>query len=101
MNTSTSAQLHHLAAHLTRRRPQILRMWHRLVEDDPELTTASSISRTQFYDHIPHLLCAEDIVEEREANAEQKRSAAEHGLHRWQQGYDQTQTMREWAHLQL
>ncbi len=90
------------------RRPLILRAWHQLVDADPELTTASSISRTQFYDHIPQLLdaftdllCAEEVVEEKKANAEQKKSAAEHGLHRWQQGYNQWQTMREWAHLQL
>jgi signal transduction histidine kinase len=78
------------------------------VDEDPELTTASSISRAQFYDHIPqildafaHLLCANDLVDKTLASAEQKKSAAEHGLHRWQQGYDQSQTMREWAHLHL
>jgi signal transduction histidine kinase len=27
-------------------------------------------------------------------------SAAEHGLHRWQQGYHQRETIREWGHLQ-
>ena len=105
---STSDDLRALAAHLARRRPQILRAWHRLVEEDPELTTASSISRSQFYDHIPQVLdaferrlCAEDAIDKREANAEQKQSAAEHGLHRWQQGYRQSETMREWAHLHL
>ena len=108
MNSPDREQLRHLADHLTQRRPLILRAWHQLVDADPELTTASSISRTQFYDHIPQLLdafadllCAEDVVEKKQANAEQKKSAAEHGLHRWQQGYNQSQTMREWAHLHI
>ena len=86
----------------------ILRAWHQLVDADPELTTASSISRTQFYDHIPQLLdafcdllCAQDLFDKKQATAEQKKSAGEHGLHRWQQGYNQSQTMREWAHLHL
>ena len=70
MNSSNQEQLRHLADHLTSRRPLILRAWRQLVDADPELTTASSISRTQFYDHIPQLLdafadllCAEDAAE--------------------------------------
>jgi hypothetical protein len=47
------------------------------------------------------LLCAEDFLEKKEASAEQKKNAEEHGLHRWQQGYDHSQTMREWAHLHI
>lgn len=31
---------------------------------------------------------------------QQRRDAAEHGTHRWQQGYDVRETMREWGHLQ-
>ena len=108
MTSSNQQQLRHLADHLTSRRPLILRAWRQLVDADPELTTASSISRTQFYDHIPQLLdafadllCAEDIAEKKQANVEQKKNAGEHGLIRWQQGYDQSQTMREWAHLHI
>ncbi len=106
--TSGSEDLHGLAERLAQRRPEILRAWHRLVGDDPELTTASSISRAQFYDHIPqlldafeHRLRAESMADKNEASAEEKKSAAEHGLHRWQQGYNQSETMREWAHLHL
>jgi signal transduction histidine kinase len=108
MNSSSNDQLRHLADYLTTRRALILRAWHQLVDADPELTTASSISRTQFYDHIPQLLdafadllCAEGAVDKKQANAEQKKNAGEHGLHRWQQGYNQSQTMREWAHLHI
>ena len=106
--TAVSDTLRALATHLAERRPQILRAWHRLVDDDPELTTASSVTRVQFYDHIPEVL---DAFEQRlraqstsaktEASAEQKQSAEQHGLHRWQQGFRQLETMREWAHLHL
>jgi signal transduction histidine kinase len=52
-------------------------------------------------DAFERRLHAESATDQDEANAEQKRSAAEHGLHRWQQGYNQLETMREWAHLQM
>jgi signal transduction histidine kinase len=104
----TSSQLQAIASYLARRQADILRRWHSLVDGDQELSTASSISRAQFYDHIPQVLdafeqrlCARNEEDKQEARAEQKRSAAEHGLHRWQQGYDQLETMREWAHLQM
>ena len=108
MKSSDREQLHQLAVYLTQRRASILQTWYQAVNADPGLTTASSISRTQFYDHIPQLLDAfadllraEDSRETQQAGAEQKKSASEHGLHRWQQGYNQYQTMREWSHLQL
>ena len=97
-----------LASHLARRRLEILRRWHALVDADAALTTSSAISRAQFYDHIPHALdaferrlCATNTADKEVANADQKESAAEHGLQRWQQGYNQLETMREWAHLHL
>jgi signal transduction histidine kinase len=104
----TSGHLRAIASSLARQRADILRRWHALVDADPELSTASSISRAQFYDHIPQVLeaferrlSARDEEDKAAAQAEEKRSAAEHGLHRWQQGYNQLQTMREWAHLQM
>jgi signal transduction histidine kinase len=105
--TSIKPELSRLAEHLAARREQILRSWLRAIELDPELTTPSGITRTQFNDHIPqvldafgHRLQAEDESDKAQAHDEQKRSAAEHGLHRWQQGYNQRETIREWGHLQ-
>jgi signal transduction histidine kinase len=105
---SAQAALTKLAAHLAARREVILAAWRRAVDSDPELTTASSITRAQFVDHIPAVLDAfqsrlsAHLASERErAGQEQKESAAEHGLHRWQQGYNQPETMREWGHLHL
>jgi len=105
--TDTKAALEQLAQHLAARRAAILRDWQRSVEGDPELTTASSLSRTQFNDHIPQVLVAferrlqaRDPVEKEVAFEDQRSSAAEHGMHRWQQGYHQRETIREWGHLQ-
>ena len=97
-----------LADHLQGARARILQCWQDAVAQDAQLTTASTISRTQFNDHIPqlleafeHRLRANNLSEKLEAREEQRESASEHGLHRWQQGYGQRETMREWGHLHL
>lgn len=99
-------ELSFLAQYLSAQREAILRDWQRLVELDPGLTTSSSLSRAQFNDHIPQVLeaferrlQAQDPAEKDEAFEQQKISAAEHGLHRWQQGYNQRETIREWGCL--
>jgi hypothetical protein len=90
------------------RREPLLSAWRRAVDADPELTPASTITRAQFIDHIPavldafeHRITAQDASEHARARDEQKESAGEHGLHRWQQGYNQPDTMCEWSHLHL
>jgi signal transduction histidine kinase len=105
---ASSAALKEIAAFLAQRRDAILAAWRSAVDADPELTTASTITRAQFIDHIPAVLdaferrlSAELSSERARAQKEQDESAAEHGLHRWQQGYNQPETMREWGHLHL
>lgn len=101
-------ELDALATHLNLERRRILSAWKSAVDRDPELTTPSRISRTQFNDHIPQLLDAyerrlraESPTEAKAAWDEQRENAGEHGLLRWQQGYDQRESMREWSHLHL
>jgi signal transduction histidine kinase len=101
-------ELTELAAYLSERRDAILTAWRRAVDADPSLTTASTTTRAQFVDHIPAVLDAFEwrlraqlATERAQARAEQQESAAEHGLHRWQQGYNQPETMCEWGHLHL
>lgn len=103
-----AAALADLAAFLTKRREAILTAWRRGVDADPELTTASTTTRAQFIDHIPAVLdafesrlTAQRAADREAARQEEKESAAEHGLHRWQQGYNQPETMCEWGHLHL
>jgi hypothetical protein len=97
-----------LASHLSDRREAILAAWRSAAESDPELSTASTLSRIQFNDHIPAVLDAFERelssrhrAETMEATEEEKAYAAEHGLHRWYHGYNQEQVMREWGHLHL
>src|ERR1044072_835614 len=105
---ASSGTLQQIAAHLGQRRDAILTAWRGAVDADPDLTTASTTSRAQFIDHIPAVLdafgarlCAKRPSERAKAHEEQQQSAAEHGLHRWQQGYNQPETMCEWGHLHL
>jgi signal transduction histidine kinase len=101
-------QLNALASHLGARREAILLAWRTAVDRDPQLTTASTISRAQFNDHIPDVLDgfdrqlrAHNPIEHAQARDDERESAAGHGLHRWQQGYDQRETMCEWGHLEV
>jgi signal transduction histidine kinase len=105
-STSVKAALAALARHLAARRAAILAAWQHSVELDPELTTAGGLSRAQFNDHIPQVLEAFEWrlqavhpLDKQIAFDHQKQGAEEHGLHRWQQGYHQRETIREWAHL--
>lgn len=108
-NTDLSSDaVKQLAVYLAQRRETILNHWRKAVDSDPALATASTISRAQFIDHIPAVL---DAFESRltarteaartQAREEQREASAEHGLHRWQQGYNQPETMYEWGHLHM
>ena len=95
-----------LARDLREARDELLRAWRHSVEEDPGLRSASAISSAQFTDNIPKVLdafelslLADDAHWESRATLEQREGASEHGLQRWQQGYDLRETMREWAHL--
>ena len=99
-------QLTALAEHLATRRPAILQAWRKVVDADPELSTASSLPKSQFYDHIPDLLDTFDRKlrawrrPDSAADEQVKDGAANHGLQRWQQGYRLREVTREWGHLQ-
>jgi signal transduction histidine kinase len=77
------------------------------VEADPDITTVSTLARSQFIDHIPRILDAferqlrESGSAQSTADAHVRAGAAEHGLHRWLHGYHYRETMREWGHLQM
>lgn len=99
-------QLASLAVHLATRRDAILAAWKSAVDSDPAMTVGSALPIVQFNDHIPQVLqdferrlripLAQDSVAE-----SQEKHALEHGLQRWQQGYDLDQVVREWGHFQL
>lgn len=96
-----------LAAHLATRRLSILAAWRLAIEQDVQLNSASTLPRKQLDDHIPQVLDGLDGALRREAGTanladpgDSRQSAAAHGLHRWQQGYDLREVAREWFHLQ-
>ncbi len=101
------ARLSALATWLNAHRADILARWRAAVENDPELTIVSSLTRLQFNDHIPGVL---DVLEgklrawpadDSARTAEKERTQVTgHGLERWQQGYQLRELTREWAHLQ-
>jgi len=100
-------QLKLLASHFTARRKAIIDRWRALVIADNRLSTPDSLSRSQFVDHMPEILDAlaaaleGRAVGETDSVVEQAQSGAGHGMHRWQQGYSQSELMREWTHLHL
>lgn len=107
VSPSVAAQLHALSLHLGQRREQLLRQWREAVRRDPELAPTASLPRSELDDHIPkiledfeHRLRADHALQAMHVELQQRRDAAEHGSHRWQQGYDIRETLREWGHLQ-
>ena len=109
MIKTKSQQLDDLSDYLFTRRDAILNDWRKATRADPEQTTALSLTRGQFYDHIPEVLDAfehelrsrPDGAEAQKAQDKQKQEEVKHGLHRWQQGYRLVELMHEWGHLQL
>lgn len=101
-------QLHALAAELLKRRDAILEAWRSAGESAGPHGSASSLSRTQFNDHVPAVLdCLAHTIEEGPcgendaAGQFQNARVCEHGLQRWQQGYQLREVIREWGHLQI
>jgi signal transduction histidine kinase len=104
---SIQEQLDALSSWLVERREPLLQQWRDAVRDDPQLTTGSGLSPRALDDHIPSIiddfarrLRAARAREASHAERQQRSDAAEHGLHRWQQGYDIREAMREWGHLE-
>jgi signal transduction histidine kinase len=95
-----------LSAWLEERREQLLQLWREAVRGDAELATSSGLSRGALDDHVPSIiedfarcLRSEQGHDRSRAERQQRHDAAEHGMHRWQQGYDIREAMREWGHL--
>lgn len=104
----TGEQLSALADALLQRRDAILKAWRAASERAVEQSIASTLSRAQFNDHIPAVLdCLAHTIrawpDEQSAEAERNQTdrVCEHGLQRWQQGYQLRELIREWGHLQI
>ncbi len=100
------AALSEFADYLHRRRDDLLEAWSRAAERDRSLSTPETLTRLQFYDHIPGMLDALEeqlratsIGDKLRADVDESVNAAAHGLQRWQQGYNEREVMREWLWL--
>lgn len=101
-------QLIALAAELNERRDAILEAWRATGEVAPGRNIAASLSRVQFNDHIPavldclgHTIQAWSGQQDELAGEIQHEKVCDHGLQRWQQGYQLREVIREWGHLQM
>lgn len=109
MPQAQSRRLEALADYLAVRRKAIMLAWRRAIGDDPEQTTAHSLNLGQLKDHIPQVLdsfegdlrSSQGVLQSQASDADEKRQAVKHGLHRWQQGYRLQELVSEWGHLQL
>jgi signal transduction histidine kinase len=108
MMTNKTTQMAGLAAHLEDRRNTILNRWRTATEEAPGVTIASTLTRVQFNDHIPGVLDAYNCLlrswprqGSKESQSDEKEQISEHGLQRWQQGYQLRDLTREWGHLHM
>ncbi|TLV03467.1 sensor histidine kinase [Dyadobacter luticola] len=89
-----------LLAYLHSRRETFLNSWREACIRDATLSSKGSFSREEFNDQVPVLL---DILEQRLLGITESDDviniASEHGLHRWQAGYDLHELIIEFEHL--
>jgi signal transduction histidine kinase len=100
-------QIHILAAELLKKRQSILSAWRKAGEGSEEENIAPTLSRTQFNDHIPvildrfeHTLRAWPDVQGPLAEQIEAEGVGQHGMQRWQQGYQLPELIGEWENLQ-
>ena len=92
-------ELAELAAFIGDRREQMTERWMANVRADPEIPTANNLAPSQLADHLPALF--DDLVKKlRHGRAHTHRDPAKddaesHGTHRWKQGYDVEELLRE------
>jgi signal transduction histidine kinase len=101
-------QLSALAADLLERRDIILDSWRAYGDATPGRNVGSSLSRAQFNDHIPAVLdCLAETLEawpdrpDARAAENEIEKVLDHGMQRWQQGYQLTELIQEWGYLQM
>ncbi len=104
--TDRQANMAAFGARLKERRQAILDSWKARVTADPRLMSGNALPTEQLHDHLTALL--EDFERRlsmstaaAQASCEdaQVGDAAAHGLHRWQQGFDLAELVRELGRL--
>lgn len=106
-----------LAAHLKTFHHAILDRWRAMIAGDEQLRASNHLTRVQLLDHVPEFLSvlgeslrqeaasstrsdAQNAAEEDRVEGVEVGRARDHGVHRWQQGYNVWEVTREFSHLQ-
>jgi len=92
-----------LAAFLSHRREHIISDWISSVQRDEKVPTSDTLNRSQLRDHLPQLFDSLTKTLTDAFNPDVKEcaaaTAATHGHIRWQEGYDLSELLIEFAHL--
>lgn len=96
----TNHQAEDLAGFLRTQRETLLNKWREICSEDKSLNSKASFSREEFNDQVPALL---NIMEQRLLGKPESDDPVnvgrEHGLHRWQTGYELQELIIEFEHL--
>jgi PAS domain S-box-containing protein len=93
--------LNQLAEFLCTRREEIMRRWVDAVRTDPAIATSTKLPHEQLMDHLPLVFddLAETLGGPEAPRARMSKHAHEHGEHRWWQGFQFTELLREMSVL--
>ena len=98
---SPDASLPQLAEFLCARREEITKRWVDAVRTDPAIASSTKLPHEQLVDHLP--LVFDDLAETLRGPAapreDTSKHAHEHGEHRWWQGFQFTELLREMSIL--
>jgi len=93
-------QIEELVGFLRTRRESFFNKWREVCSRDESLSSKASFSREEFNDQVPVLL---NILEQRLLKEPESddvlKVASEHGLHRWQSGYELHELIIEFEYL--
>lgn len=89
-----------LADHIDRQTDEILAVWRASVNQVGDVPEAQKLAYDEFVDHVPEIL---DRIADRlrGRTSDTARPAQEHGAHRWRQGYDIGEIVKELGHLRV
>jgi len=95
--------LRELADHMQSRKGNLIDRWRRDCEADGELELVSRFTRQQFRNNIPAALdeFCDALVADAGTPLEDSvaHEVARHGHHRWKQGFNLRQLIRDWGHF--
>jgi len=90
-----------LASFFSERREEITAEWMAAVEHDAKIPSSDNLTHHQLRDHLPQLF--ENLNDtlrnafSQDLKEEAAYAAAKHGKHRWKEGYDFSELLRELA----